>query len=156
MLRAARGEWPIGCRSAPRPRPVAQRLCAAGHHAAGVRARADGRADRGRPRRGAPPDLPEFLKVRTPDDTIDRGLGIFRLRGLAYRAELTNVDRVVRTDDEGATIVEYHTPVGSVSCRITFTEEMLRSGASITWPTTTWIKARRTTGVVGHIFRNIA
>lgn len=99
--------------------------------------------------------VPEFLKVRTPDDTIDRGLGIFRLRGFAYRAELTNVDRVVRTDDGGATIVEYHTPVGSVSCRITFTEEMRRAGASITWLDEHVIKGPEDYRVVGHIFRNI-
>jgi len=99
--------------------------------------------------------VPEFLKVRTPDDTIDRGLGIFRLRGFAYRAELTNVDRKVRTHDDGATIVEYHTPVGSVSCKISFTEEMLRSGASITWLDEHVIKGPEDYRVVGHIFRNI-
>jgi len=98
--------------------------------------------------------IPEFLKVRTPDDTIDRGLGIFRLRGFAYRAELRNVDRVVRTED-GATVVEYHTPVGSVSCKITFTEEMLRSGASITWLDEHVIKRPEDYRVVGYIFRNI-
>ena len=54
--------------------------------------------------------IPEFLKARTPDDTIDRGLGIFRLRGFAYRATLTGVDRVVHEAD-GATVVEYHNTI---------------------------------------------
>jgi hypothetical protein len=98
--------------------------------------------------------IPEFLKVRTPDDTIDRGLGIFRLRGFAYRAELTGVDRLVHVADDGATVVTYHTPVGSVSCRITFTEEMLRAGASITWIDEHAIKRPEDYAVVGYIFRN--
>lgn len=98
--------------------------------------------------------VPEFLKVRTPDDSIDRGLGIFRLRGFAYRAELTNVDRVVRTED-GSTVVEYHTPVGSVSCKMTLTEEMLQSGASISWLDEHAIKRPEDYRVVGYIFRNI-
>lgn len=50
--------------------------------------------------------IPEFLKIRTGDDSIDRGLGIFRLRGFAYKAELTNMDRVVRAEN-GSTVVEY-------------------------------------------------
>ncbi len=98
--------------------------------------------------------IPEFLKIRTPDDTIDRGLGIFRLPGFAYRAELTNVDRVVRRED-GSTIVEYHTPLGSVSCTMTFTEEMLESGASISWIDAHVIKRPQDYAIVGYIFRNI-
>ena len=98
--------------------------------------------------------IPEFLKTRTPDDTVDRGLGIYRLRGLAYRAELTGVDRVARSED-GSTVVEYHTPVGSVSCRMTLTEEMLESGASISWIDEHVIKRPEDYRVVGHIFRNI-
>ena len=98
--------------------------------------------------------IPEFLKTRTPDDTVDRGLGIYRLRGLAYRAELTGVDRVARSED-GSTVVEYHTPVGSVSCRMTLTEEMLESGASISWIDEHVIKRPEDYRVVGYIFRNI-
>ncbi len=98
--------------------------------------------------------VPEFLKARTPDDTIDRGLGIFRLRDLAYRAELRGVDRVVREED-GSTVVEYHTPVGSVSCRMSFTQEMAEAGASITWLDEHVIKRPGDYRVVGWIFRNI-
>ncbi len=98
--------------------------------------------------------IPEFLKIRTPDDSIDRGLGLFRLPGFAYRAELSNVDRVVRTEN-GSTVVEYHTPVGSVSCKMTLTEEMLASGASISWIDEHVIKRTEDYRVVGHIFKNI-
>lgn len=98
--------------------------------------------------------IPEYLKTRTPDDTIDRGLGIFRLRSFGYRAELTGVERVLRTEGD-STVVEYHTPVGSVSCKLTFTDEMRRSGASITWVAEHVIKRPEDYRVVGHIFRNI-
>jgi uroporphyrinogen decarboxylase-like protein len=98
--------------------------------------------------------IPEFLKARTPDDTIDRGLGIFRLRNFAYRAELVGVDRVVR-EENGSTVVEYHTPVGSVSCRMSFTQEMADSGASITWLDEHVIKRPADYRVVGYIFKNV-
>jgi hypothetical protein len=155
MLRAARGEWADKL-------PFAPRLDL--WHNANVR--------RGTLPPGYGPDapttqiaddlgvahhriIPEFLKIRTADDSIDRGLGIFRLRGFAYRADLTNVDRVVRAQD-GSTVVEYHTPVGSVSCKMTLTEEMLASGASISWIDEHVIKRPEDYRVVGHIFRNIS
>jgi Uroporphyrinogen decarboxylase (URO-D) len=98
--------------------------------------------------------IPEFLKIRTPDDTIDRGLGIFRLPGFAYRAELHDVERIVRAEDD-ATVVEYRTPVGSVSCKMSFTQEMLDSGASISWLDEHVIKRPEDYRVVGFIFRHV-
>jgi hypothetical protein len=98
--------------------------------------------------------IPEFLKTRSPDDTVDRGLGIFRLRGFAYRAELSGVERLVHEED-GGTVVEYHTPVGSVRCKMTLTEEMLQAGASITWLDEHVIKRPEDYRVVGYIFRNL-
>ena len=64
------------------------------------------------------------------------------------------MDRVVREED-GATVVEYHTPVGSVSCKMTLTDEMLDAGASITWLNEHVIKRPEDYRVVGYIFRNI-
>ena len=29
--------------------------------------------------------VPEFLKVRSPEDNVDRGIGVYRLWGMAYR-----------------------------------------------------------------------
>ena len=98
--------------------------------------------------------VPEFLKVRSPDDTIDRGLGVYRLWGMAYRPELVGVDREVKTEGD-ATLVTYHTPVGSVSCKILYTEEMKRAGASITWISEPVIKEPKDYRVVGHIFKKI-
>jgi hypothetical protein len=97
---------------------------------------------------------PEFRRVRGADERADRGLGVYRLWGYPYAAELTNVDRVVRQDGD-STLVEYHTPVGSVSCRLSYTEEMRRAGASVAWTDEPVIKELRDYAVVGYIFRHI-
>src|SRR3989304_3452229 len=78
MLRAARGEWGDRLPVAPEAptSQIADDLGVAHHRI-----------------------IPEFLKTRTPDDTVDRGLGIYRLRGLAYRAALTGADPVPRGAD---------------------------------------------------------
>jgi hypothetical protein len=73
--------------------------------------------------------VPEFLKTRSPDDTIDRGIGIYRLREMACRPELTGVDREVKREGD-VTTVTYHTPVGSVSYKMLYTEKMRQAGIS--------------------------
>jgi hypothetical protein len=98
--------------------------------------------------------VPEFLKVRSPEDNIDRGLGIYRLRGMAYRPELAGVEREVKKEGD-FTFVTYHTPVGSVSCKILYSEEMKRAGASITWMAEPIIKEPKDYKIVGYIFRNM-
>ena len=98
--------------------------------------------------------VPEFLKVRSPEDNIDRGIGVYRLWGMAYRPELVKVDREVKREGD-ATLVTYHTPIGSVSCKYIYTEEMKRAGVSITWITEHVIKELKDYKTVGYIFKNI-
>jgi hypothetical protein len=98
--------------------------------------------------------VPEFLKVRSPEDNIDRGLGIYRLSGMAYRSELLGVEREVKKEGD-FTYVTYRTPVGSVSCKILYSEEMKRAGASITWMAEPIIKEPKDYKIVGYIFRNM-
>jgi len=98
--------------------------------------------------------VPEFLKVRSPEDNIDRGIGVYRLWGMAYRPELVGVDREVKKEGD-ATLVTYHTPIGSVSCKYVYTEEMKRAGASITWITEHVLKEPKDYRTVGYIFKNI-
>lgn len=98
--------------------------------------------------------VPEFLNVRTPEDNIDRGIGVYRLWGMAYRPELTGVDREVKREGDTTTVV-YHTPLGPVSCKILYSDEMRRAGASITWITEHVIKEPRDYRVVGYIFKNM-
>jgi hypothetical protein len=98
--------------------------------------------------------VPEFLKIRSLEDNIDRGIGVYRLWGMAYRPELVGVEREVKKEGD-ITIVTYHTPIGSVSCKILYSEEMKRAGASITWITEHIIKDPKDYKVVGYIFKNI-
>ena len=98
--------------------------------------------------------VPEFLNVRSPEDNIDRGLGVYRLWGMAYRPELVGVEREVKIEGN-TTFVTYHTPVGSVSCKILYTEEMKRAGASITWISEHVIKEPKDYRTVGYIFKNM-
>ena len=98
--------------------------------------------------------VPELLKARTPEDTIDRGIGIYRLREMACRPELIGVDREVKREGD-TTIVTYHTPVGSVSCKMLYTEKMRQAGISQTWISEHVIKKPEDYAVVGYIFKNI-
>ena len=98
--------------------------------------------------------VPEFQKVRSPEDMIDRGIGIYRLREMACRPELVGVDREVK-HERGATTVTYHTPVGSVSYKTQYTEDMKQAGISQTWISEHVIKRPEDYAVVGYIFKNI-
>lgn len=97
---------------------------------------------------------PEFMKVRSADDMIDRGIGIYRLWGMPHRTELAGVDREVRVERD-ATLVTYHTPVGSVSCKIVYSEEMRRAGISIPWVAEHVIKGPNDYRPVGYIFSHV-
>ncbi len=96
--------------------------------------------------------IPEFR--RTPEDDLNRGLGLFHLREGVYRPELVGVDREVKEEGE-TTTVTYYTPVGSVSCKILYSEEMRKAGISISWISEHIIKEPKDYRVVGYIFKNI-
>jgi hypothetical protein len=98
--------------------------------------------------------IPDYLDARSPEDNIDRGLGIFRMKGMPYRAELGGVEREARKEGN-TTSVNYHTPIGSVSCKITYTEEMKRAGVSISWITEHVIKKPEDYKIVGYIYKNM-
>jgi hypothetical protein len=85
---------------------------------------------------------------------IDRNLGLFHVRVLPYRVELEEVDRGV-THRGQETVVEYHTPVGSICTAFVFTEEMLDAGASMPWTTEHAIREPQDFKVVGHIFSHL-
>jgi uroporphyrinogen-III decarboxylase len=154
MLRAARGEWADRLPFAPR--------LDLWYNANVVRGTLPPRYRHGQTTRDIADDLgvgyhavvPEFMHVRSADDKTDRALGIYRLWGFAYKAELTSVERVIRR--EGDTMhVEYRTPVGTVTSTLSYTEEMRQAGASVAWIDEPVIKTVADYKVVGHIFRHI-
>jgi hypothetical protein len=154
MLKAARGEWPDQLPWVPR--------IDLWYNSNSLRGTLPSRYPPGVTQDGIADDIgggyhkivPDFLSARSSEDTIDRGLGIFRLWGMPYRAELAGVEREVKKEGE-ATRVIYHTPIGSVSCKILFTEEMRRAGVSISWVSEHVIKESRDYKIVGYIFKNI-
>ncbi len=76
--------------------------------------------------------VPDYLRPEEPDGMDDRGLGVYRLPMVPYRAEFRGVDRKVVTED-GVTRAEYRTPKGAVTVEWAFTPDMRRAGASISW-----------------------
>jgi hypothetical protein len=81
---------------------------------------------------GAHMIVPEYLEPRDPSDMEDRGLGVYRLRHLPYRAEFRGVERTVAVS-EGRTEVSYRTPKGKITAAFEFTPEMRDAGTSISW-----------------------
>ena len=98
--------------------------------------------------------IPDFTDVADETAMIDRTLGLFHLPVIPYRISFEDVDRrVTRHGQE--TVVEYHTPAGSIRTASVFTEEMLDAGASMSWTTEHAIREPRDFDVVGHIFSHL-
>jgi corrinoid protein of di/trimethylamine methyltransferase len=99
--------------------------------------------------------IPELLKVKSPEENVHRGLGVYSLKENGYRIRLSaNVEVKVRQDGD-LKYVEYHTPVGMVNVVETVTEEMKRAGASITWLQQRAIKKVEDYRVLSYIFDNM-
>jgi uroporphyrinogen-III decarboxylase len=98
--------------------------------------------------------IPDFTDITNADAMIDRALGILHHPVLPYRVTLENVERrVIQRGQE--IVVEYHTPLGSISTRMVFTEEMLDSGVSVPWTVDHAIRTPQDFEVVGHIMANL-
>jgi len=99
--------------------------------------------------------VPEFLRIRRPEDNLHRALGIYSLKELTFSYNFSS-DIEIKVRHEGdSSHVEYHTPLGMVSTTTTYTKEMRSSGASITWIEEHAIKKREDYRVVGYIFENL-
>jgi len=99
--------------------------------------------------------VPDYLN-NPLDNIVDRGLGIYRrLRGMPYLTKLpSKVTREVKQEKD-VTTVTYHTPVGDVSCKFGFTEQMKHAGASISWVYEHVLKEPKDYKIVGYIYRNL-
>jgi corrinoid protein of di/trimethylamine methyltransferase len=99
--------------------------------------------------------IPELLKVRTPEDNVLRGLGLYSLKECGYRVRLSSNVEVQVHRSEGSTRVEYHTRVGTIRVTEVITEEMRRAGASITWIQERAIKSVQDYAILAYIFDNV-
>jgi methylmalonyl-CoA mutase cobalamin-binding domain/chain len=99
--------------------------------------------------------VPEFLKVDKPEDTLHRALGLYRLKEMVFDYRFSpSIDIEVRREGDYTTVI-YHTPLGSVSTKTMYSDEMRRAGASITWIEEHVIKRPEDYKVVGYLFENI-
>lgn len=99
--------------------------------------------------------IPEYRKVRKPENSFHAALGIFSLKETVYDYRLSSNIEVRAAQHGDITKVEYHTPVGMVQIRIIYTEDMKRAGVSSVWIQEHAIKKQSDYKVLGYIFENI-
>jgi corrinoid protein of di/trimethylamine methyltransferase len=99
--------------------------------------------------------VPEFLKIRKPEDTIHRALGIYALKEMVFDFKFSPEIEIEVQREGDYTRVIYHTPLGEVSTRVIYSDEMKRSGASITWIDEHVLKRPEDYKVVGHLFEHL-
>lgn len=98
--------------------------------------------------------IPDYTECPGELDMLDYALGVFRLPALLYEPVLEGVDR--RVLERGRkTVVEYHTPVGSIRTTTVLTDEMLDAGVSVPWRSEYAIQKPRDFEVAGYIFSHI-
>ena len=99
--------------------------------------------------------VPEFLQLDHPDDNLHRALGIYRLKEMSFDYQFApSIDIEVKREGDYTTVI-YHTPVGDVSTKTMYSDEMRRAGASITWIEEHVIKRPEDYKVVGYLFENL-
>ena len=97
--------------------------------------------------------VPNFRDLRSPEDDVDRALGIYNLRTMPYQTVLENVRRTRRVEGD-RTFVDYETPHGTLHTAVLYTEAMRTAGISITHVESYPFKDARDYAALGHIFEN--
>lgn len=98
--------------------------------------------------------VPDFMDFIDPLDEIDRALGIYRLRTMAYRAVLRGIKRNISYDGDVST-VEYLTPYGKIRTKVLYDDSMRKAGITITHILEHAIKSVKDFEAVAYIFENI-
>jgi methanogenic corrinoid protein MtbC1 len=103
--------------------------------------------------------VPEYLRPEKPEDIIHRAIGLYRLKEYPFDFEFSSdVDIRVAYEEDGdeqMTHVAYYTPAGMISVRHGTTDEMRKSGASITWVKEAAIKGPEDYAKLAYIFGNL-
>jgi len=97
--------------------------------------------------------VPDFQDLRSPDDDVDRALGIWNLWPMPYRTVLEDVRRTVRREGD-RTIVGYETPHGTVQTVTLYDEAMRRAGISISHVAQHPFKSADDYAALGHILEH--
>jgi corrinoid protein of di/trimethylamine methyltransferase len=99
--------------------------------------------------------VPEYMKVRDPDDNLHRAIGLFTLKEVVYDFRFPPEIEIEVKREGSTTRVTYHTPLGEVSTTTIYTKEMRQAGASITWIHEHIIKRPEDYAIVAYIFENL-
>jgi uroporphyrinogen-III decarboxylase len=98
--------------------------------------------------------IPDFTDCPTGTEMLDRALGIYQVPVIPYRVSMENVERRVLKQGR-ETIVEYHTPLGTIRTTTVFTEEMLAAGASVGYITEHAVRGLDDFRILGYIFSHL-
>ena len=99
-------------------------------------------------------NIPDWTDYGSTEDNLDLPLGILRSKSLPYDTILEGIDRRV-TIIGSKTMVEYITPVGTISTATVLTEDMRKAGVSAPYRTTGAINESKDIDVVGSIFSHV-
>jgi hypothetical protein len=97
--------------------------------------------------------IPLLKDIRSIDDEIDRGLGIYNIITFPHRTILKNIKRTYKVQGD-YTIVEYDTPHGKISTIVLYDERMREAGITISHITEYAFKSRNDYKALGYIFEN--
>ena len=95
------------------------------------------------------------MKIRKPEETIHRALGIYALKEMVFDYKFSPEIEIEGRKEGDYTKVIYRTPLGEVSTRVMHSDEMKRSGASITSIDEHVLKRPEDYKVVGYLFGRI-
>ncbi|MCD6362281.1 MAG: hypothetical protein J7M38_15595, partial [Armatimonadetes bacterium] len=98
--------------------------------------------------------IPDFLDTEHPDEGCDRALGIEHCRNQPYRLRFRRTERIVeRSGDELR--VTWRTPVGEVSAKLLYTEQMRRDGVTLMHVSERVVKRPEDYDIIGFIFEDL-
>ncbi len=98
---------------------------------------------------------PEYQKPRKPEDNLHWALGVLSFKEMVYGFRFSSDIEVEVREEGDRRRINYHTPRGSVTTTVAYTEEMRRSGVSAFWVTEPVLKGPRDYPVVGYLFENL-
>ena len=99
--------------------------------------------------------LPDLLSARSPEGLLHRAIGIYSVRQTIFRHRFSS-DIDIRVKREGdSTRVEYHTPLGMVSAKTKFTDDLRRAGSTISFIEEHIIKRPEDYRIVGYLFEHL-
>jgi|LSQX01.2.fsa_nt_gb uroporphyrinogen-III decarboxylase len=74
--------------------------------------------------------IPDFLDVEHPEEIADQSLGLMHVPNQPYRLRFRQTERIVQRRGDRFDVT-YHTPVGSVTTEVVYSQQMRRDGVTL-------------------------